>query len=98
MLSCVPDSVVSELDDFKASCENILESRDVLKFLELSEILEDEAGVLNAQQNVVVPAMALRAYISDFKGGSAVAWILYVLLNAMVLLPYFLISERRLKD
>lgn len=49
MLSCVPDSVVSELDDFKASCENILESRDVLKFLELSEILEDEAGVLNAQ-------------------------------------------------
>lgn len=90
VLSNAPDSVAQELADFRTSYENILEFREISKYLDLSESLEDMAGVLHLQE---MPAMTLRSYITDFKGSTAVGWILYVVLNLMVLIPYFLIEK-----
>lgn len=91
VLSNAPDSVAQESADFRTSYENILESREISKYLDLSESLEDMAGVLHLQE---MPTMTLGSYITDFKGSTAVGWVLYVVLNLMVLIPYFLVEKR----
>lgn len=94
VLSDASDSVVQESANIRTSYENILESREILKYLDLSETLEDMAKIRYSSQNEA-SAIKLKSYISEFKGCSVFGWIMYIVLNLMVLIPYFLINEKK---